>query len=82
MTVIEYAYNSDWIIAKSSASKQTAENRYWIVDKSFKAKIIQDNNSTINDIKSHVFGPFDSTKFVQLLLAKDIKLTLHKIQSN
>ena len=82
MTVTEYAYNSNWIIAKSSASGQTAENKYWIVEKSFKVKILQDNDSTINVIKSHVFGPFDSTRFVQLLLTEDIELTLQKIQSN
>ena len=58
------------------------ENRYWIVDKIFKVKIIQDNDSTINVIKSHVLGPFDSTKFVQLLYTKKINLTLHEIQSN
>ena len=80
MTVTEYAYNADWIVAKSSASNQTTENRYWIVDKIFKVKIIKDNDSTINFIKSHVFGPFDSTKFVQLLYTKKINLTLHKIQ--
>lgn len=80
MTVTEYAYNADWIVAKSSASNQTTENRYWIVDKIFKVKIIQDNDSTINVIKSHVFGPFDSTKFVQFLYTKKINLTLHKIQ--
>jgi hypothetical protein len=80
MTVAEYAYNSKWIIAKSSASRQTAENKYWIVDKSFKVKIIQDNDSTINVIKSHVFGPYDSTRFVQLLLTKDIELILRRIQ--
>lgn len=82
MTVIEYAYNSNWIIAKSSASRQTSENRYWIVDKSFKVKIIQDNDSTIDVINAHVFGPFDSTKFFQLLFAKDIKLKLKNVQSN
>ena len=82
MTVTEYAFNSNWIIAKSSASGQTAENKYWIVEKSFKVKILQDNDSTINVIKSHVFGPFDSTRFVQLLLTEDIELTLQKIQSN
>ena len=82
MTVTEYAFNSNWIIAKSSASGQTAENKYWSVEKSFKVKILQDNDSTINVIKSHVFGPFDSTRFVQLLLTEDIELTLQKIQSN
>lgn len=82
MTVIEYANNSKWIIAKSSASRQTAESKYWIIDKDFKVKIIQDNDSTINVIKSHVFGPFDSTTFIQLLLNKDIKLTLKKIEKD
>ncbi|MBO9682011.1 MAG: DUF3997 domain-containing protein [Flavisolibacter sp.] len=82
MTVTEYADNSKWIIAKSSASRQTAESKYWIVDKDFKVKIIRDNDSTINIIKSHVFGPFDSANFVQLLLDKDIKLTLKKIEQD
>ena len=82
MTVTEYANNSDWIIAKSSAVGQTAASRYWIIDKNFKVKIIQDNDSTITVIKSHVIGPLDSTNFVQLLLTKEINLTLHKIQSN
>jgi hypothetical protein len=80
MTVMDYAYNSNWIIAKSSASRDSAKNKYWIVDKSFKVTIIQDNDSTINVIKSHVFGPFDSTTFFQLLLTKDIDLTLKKIK--
>jgi hypothetical protein len=82
MTVTEYADNSKWIIAKSSTSRQTAESKYWLVDKDFKVKIIHDNDSTINIIKSHVFGPFDSTNFVQLLLDKDIKLTLKKIEQD
>src|SRR5690348_2283524 len=82
MTVTEYAFSPGWIIAKSSASGQTLEDRYWIVDKNFKVKIIQHNDSTINVIKSHVFGPFDSTKFVQQLLDKDIKLTLKKIDQD
>ena len=82
MTVTEYAYNSKWIIAKSSASRQTAEGKYWIVDKAFKVKIIQDNDSTINVIKSHVFGPFDSTEFIQQIMDKDIKLTLKKIKQD
>ena len=80
MTVTEYAYDLKWIIAKSALSKQEKDFHYWVIDKSFKVKIIQDNDSTINVIKSHVLGPFDSTKFVQLLFAKDIKLNLKKVQ--
>jgi hypothetical protein len=82
MNITEYAYNLNWIVAKSSISRQGEDFQYWIIDKSFNVKLIQDNDSTINAIKSHVFGPFDSTKFVQLLFAKDIKLKLKKVQSN
>jgi hypothetical protein len=74
MTVTEYAYDLKWIVAKSSLSRQGKDFQYWIIDKSFKVKIIQDNDSTINMIKSHVLGPLDSTKFVQLLFAKESKL--------
>jgi hypothetical protein len=82
MTVTAYAYNLNWIIASSSASTQATGNQYWIIDKSLKVKILQGNDSTINIIKSHVFGPFDSTKFIQELLTKQINLTLQKIESN
>lgn len=82
MTVTEYAHNLQWVVAKSSLSRQRKDFQYWIIDKSFKVKIIQDNDSTINVIKSHVLGPFDSTKFAQLLFEKDIKLKLKKVQSN
>jgi hypothetical protein len=82
MTVTEYAYDLKWIVAKSSLARQGKDLRYWIIDKSFKVKIIQNNDSTIDVIKSHVLGPFDSTKYVQLLFNKDIKLKLKKIQSN
>ncbi len=81
MTVTEYGYDLNWIIAKSALSRQERNFQYWIIDKGFRVKIIQDNDSTINLIKSHVLGPFDSTKFVQILFARDIKLKLKKIQS-
>jgi len=82
MTVTEYAYDLKWIVAKSALSRQGKDFQYWIIDKSFKVKILQDNDSTINVIKLHVLGPFDSAKFVQLLFAKDIKLELKKVQAN
>ena len=47
MTVMDQAYNSNWIIAKSSHQRDLVKNKYWIVDKSFKVTIIQDNDSTI-----------------------------------
>ena len=80
MTVTEYAYDSKWIVAKSAFSKQVKDFQYWIIDKSFNAKIIQDNDRKINVIKSHTLGPLDSIKFVQLLFNKDIKLNLKKVQ--
>ena len=80
MTVTEYAYNSKWIVAKNSVSRFGGNYQYWIIDKNFKVKIIQDNDSTINVIKSHIFGPFDSTKFVQSLFDKNINLKLNRIK--
>lgn len=82
LTVTEYAYDLKWIVAKSVLLRQGKDIKYWIIDKSFKVKITQDSDSIINVIKSHILGPFDSTKFVQLLFAKNIKLELKKIQSN
>ena len=66
---LEYAYDSIWIIAKSG-SKDNPNSQYWIVEKGFKLKIIQENDSKIHVIKSHIFKPFDSTKFVQSLFSK------------
>ncbi|MFT4019362.1 MAG: hypothetical protein QM668_20525 [Agriterribacter sp.] len=77
MTVLEYAYNSKWIIAKSAKSKLTTDYEYWIIDKDFKVPQVKD--SLMDIIKSHVYGPFDSTTFISRLNNQRINLTLKKI---
>lgn len=76
MTVLEYANNSNWIIAKSSKSKLSADYEYWIIDKNFE---IQQNDSAINIIKAHVYGPLDSITFINKLNQQNINLKLKKI---
>lgn len=78
MTVLEYAFDTKWIIAKSG-SRYKSESLYWIVDKDFKVKILKDNDSTLNIIKSHITGPLDSTNFYEKLNSKKINLVLKKI---
>ena len=79
MTVVEYANNSKWIIAKSSPTRFKTEYQYWIVDKNFNIEIVQANKSSIEFVKSHVYGPFDSTTFINKLFSQKINLVLTKI---
>ena len=76
MTVLEYADNSNWIIAKSSKSKLSADFEYWIIDKDFD---IQQNDSAINIIRAHVYGPLDSITFINKLNQQNINLKLKEI---
>jgi hypothetical protein len=77
MTVLEYAYNSKWIIAKSVKSKLTTDYEYWIIDKDF--NISQAKDSITDIIKSHVYGPVDSATFISKLNNQKINLTLKRI---
>lgn len=79
MTVTEYANDSKWIIAKSRASGFGTDYQYWIVNKDFKVKLVQDSDSTLNIIKSNVYGPFDSITFGYRMYANKINLQLKKI---
>ena len=74
MTVLEYDTNTKWIIAKSAKSRLSLDYEYWIIDKTF--DISQNNDSTINIIKSHIYGPLDSTTFVNRLDRQKIDLKL------
>jgi hypothetical protein len=66
MTVLEYAYDAKWIIAKSGSKKAT-DIQYWVVDKDFKIDMKSDHDSSLNIIKDHVDGPYDSTSFMKRL---------------
>ncbi len=77
--VLEYGYDSKWIIAKSSSNQSDKfQFLYWIIDKDFKVKIIIDNDSTLNTIKRHVYGPLDSISFAKRLIVDRIAIVLKK----
>ena len=77
MTVLEYATNSKWIIAKSAKSKFVAEYEYWLIDKEFDTP---GTDKVLNVLKSHTSGPLDSVSFVNTLNAQKINLNLNKIE--
>jgi hypothetical protein len=79
MTVIAYANDSKWIIAKSNTSRLGAEYRYWIIDKGFEIDSKTKSERVSSVIKSHVTGPLDSVAFIQKVNANNINLTLKKI---
>lgn len=77
MTVIEYANNSKWIIAKSSKSRFENNYEYWIIDKEFdKSKNVE---NIIKNIKPYMLGPIDSLTFIKKLAEQKIDLTFKKI---
>ena len=71
MTVTEYAYDKDWIIAKSGNG---TESQYWIIKK------IKKNTPTILDIKSNITGQLNLEDFKRKLDKYEITLTLKKIK--
>jgi hypothetical protein len=72
MTVEAYAFNSNWIIAKSS------EEKYWIIDKRFHTDGMTDKSKD-EYIRSHVSGPLDSVSFIRSLHNLKINLELARI---
>lgn len=77
MTVLEYDKNANWIIAKSAKSRFSNIYEYWIIDKNF---LMPQNERTEDFIKSHVYGPLDSTTFIKKLASQNINLKLKKIE--
>ena len=76
MTVIEYANDSKWIIAKTRIARPGLEYQYWIIDRNFQIDVRAENDSII---KSHVTGPLDSVTFIQKVNANHIDLPVKKI---
>ncbi len=79
MTVTEYAQDKKWIIAKSRTSRFGTDYQYWIINKDFTLKKMQDYDNTLSILKSNVYGPFDSSTFITKLQANSINLILKKI---
>jgi hypothetical protein len=74
MTVMEYAYNSEWIIAKSENKRTNSDIQYWIIKNDY------DVEPTEEFIKSNVLGPLYLELFTKELRVKKIQLTLKKIE--
>ncbi|MRT94654.1 hypothetical protein [Ancylomarina sp. 16SWW S1-10-2] len=73
MTVTEYAYDENWIIAKSGAGNNS-KHQYWIIKKTDK------KDPTIEDIKLNTFGQLDFKEFKKKLNENRICLTLKRIE--
>ncbi len=77
MTVLEYADDSKWVIAKSD-SRQKPNPKFWIIDKDFKVSL-DEGESAIEKIKAHVYGPLDSSTFIEKMQMEKIDLLLKRI---
>jgi len=78
MTVLEYAFNDKWIIAKTGDRfEQNLE--YWVVNKHLNLRHMADTSSNQSIAASRLNGPFDSIAFVQKLRENAINLKLKKI---
>ena len=74
MTVLEYDYDSRWIIAKSGNKRENSNFQYWIIKNEF------DDQSTIEVIRSKTIGPLDLGLFTDELIRRQIQLKLKKIE--
>lgn len=72
MTVQKVAFDTKWIIARSSG------DQYWIIDKHFQVDGMT-VESKYEYIRSHVSGPLDSTSFIKSLHNLKINLELELI---
>lgn len=68
--IVEYNFNSKWIVAKS---KDSIKENYWLIDKEFKIKFEHESNMK-EKVLSHVIGPIDSVSFV--LKSKEMGVNL------
>jgi hypothetical protein len=73
MTVMEYAYNSEWIIAKSANKRENTNIQYWIIKNHYPSV------PSLSTIRSNINGPLDLESFNAELKNKDIRLRLREI---
>jgi hypothetical protein len=74
MTIMEYAFDSEWIIAKSENKRTNSNIQYWIIKNDY------DFEPSAEVVKSNVLGPLDLESFSRELSGKNIQLTLEKIE--
>jgi len=74
MTILEIAYDSQWIIAKSGSKNKPSTFKYWIIKNNYKISPKADT------IKSNTLGPMDYKTFMEEIKNNDIRLTLKEIE--
>lgn len=74
MTVLEYNYDSKWIIAKSGSKRENTNIHYWIIKNKF------DQEPTSDQIKLNTTGPLVEEQFFKELTERQIQLNLKKIE--
>jgi hypothetical protein len=73
MTVLEYSFDSEWIIAKSGNKRTNSNIQYWIIKNKYTVE------PTVEVIKSNILGPLDFETFSRELPNKEIHLKLNRI---
>jgi len=73
MTVLEYSYDSEWIIAKSESKRTNSIIQYWIIKNNYTFE------PTVEVIKTNMLGPLDLETFSRELANKEIHLRLKRI---
>lgn len=79
MTVVEFAYDSRWLIAKSKPSRYSHDSQFWIVDKVVGHEALRKGHYQVDSLKSFIVGPLDTMMFVRKLNAINVSLKLRKI---
>lgn len=74
MTVLEYGYNTNWIIAKSGDGRTNSNIQYWIIKNDY------DFKPDADIIKANMIETFDMVTFNAELKSNKIKLELKKIK--
>lgn len=73
LTVLEYAYDTNWIIAKTGSRYDTTFH-YWIVKNSY------DILPKVEEVKENVIGPLNLENYNRELIHNNIGLVLKKIE--
>jgi hypothetical protein len=73
MTVMEYDYNSEWIIAKSGNKRLNSDFSYWIIKNDYQVE------PTAEMIKSNTTGPLMVDEFTKEAISRKIDLRLRRI---
>ena len=80
MTVVEFAHDSRWIIAKSQPSRNSRDSQFWIVDKVVGEAVLRKGHYSVDSLKSFIVGPLDSMMFVRKLNEINVSLKLTNLR--